>query len=367
MKVLYLNNFDSNDGWGEAGCGYALALESAGFDVVARRIVMNPSKQINPAVKHLLDKDIRNCTHCIQHVLPPFMDYTSKMKCYALCATETDNLHFTGWPERINLLDAGVCINEHQKQVFKQSGVVKPLFVVPHAIDVEKFQRNYKPLEQVKKAVKGSFTFLTIGELIKRKSLVPLLKAFHTEFSVSEPVELVIKTSSRSLSKEQTYQKCAEICSATKMALKLYPSIETYKKEVIITDYLPDEQLYRLYNSCDVFVQTSHGEGFSLPSVDAMGFGLSPIVPNWGGYREFISNETGWLIDVSEDVCFGDDNSLKNGFETWSVPDVLSLRRAMREAYSNYEVRKAKANNGLHRIFDFSYEKIGNKFHEVFN
>ena len=76
-----------------------------------------------------------------------------------------------------------------RKSEGKESGISVPQYVVPHAVDFEKFKGPFKNV------LDGAFFFYTIMEANNRKNLGALIKAFHTEFAIDENVQLVVKIS----------------------------------------------------------------------------------------------------------------------------------------------------------------------------
>lgn len=357
MKILYIGHFDRT-GYGQASIGNVLSLLAAGVDVVPKAIYNNNPPKI---IKDLAKQNLGGITHVVQHTLPSLMSFnTHKMINCGFFATESQNLLMSGWINRVNLLDRVYLINRESEDVVKRCGVKKPTFVIPHATDVNKFNRSYAPLEEIKERLRDKFVFYTIGENVTRKDFVSLLIAFHTEFTPNEPVELVIKTT-------PPFEKIHELCYKVKQGLRLYSDLERYKKELIITDYLSEDKLCGLHTMCDAYVSASHGEAWNLPAFDAMGFGKTPILSNVGGHRAFLTEEEGWLVQTHDTVCFNSDNTsydLHNGYDSWKTVDILKLRKTMREAYQNRTLREGKAGRGMDKIYRYTYEKVGKIFAE---
>lgn len=61
------------------------------------------------------------------------------------------------------------------------------------------------------------------------------------------------------------------------------------KNELIITGYIPDNQLIILYNTCSLFVYPSLHEGFGLPILEAMACGAAVICSNSSSLPELIA------------------------------------------------------------------------------
>ena len=73
---------------------------------------------------------------------------------------------------------------------------------------------------------------------------------------------------------------------------------------------VPDEQLAQLYQSCDVFVMPSRGEGFGIVYAEAAACGKPVIASNQGGATDaVIHSVTGFAVDptsveaVAEAAC----------------------------------------------------------------
>lgn len=369
---MYLGVYRDNTGWGEAAIRYILALDAAGVDVVCRPIKLNDAHPCLPErILQLEAKSSRGCNIVIQHILPHMMDFNGSFDAnIGLYFSETDSLKQSSWNERLNCMDTAWGCNEQMREAAISSGVTVPYSVFPIPCNMEDYQQQHKPLERIRHLKdEGQFVFYAIGEMVRRKNLQGLLKAFHTEFAPEEPVGLVIKTSKSGLPASETAKHVAVFCSEIKRGLKLYDGGQQhYKKEVVITDHLSGEEMCGLHAACDCFVQPSYGEAFSLPAFDAMAFGKTPIVSDWGGYREYVTNDTGWLVPTHPEQVFGVDDSLSDlftGYESWAMTDHASLRLAMRSAYEDWDLRQRKAQAGIEAASNFSYQKVGEAMREV--
>jgi glycosyltransferase involved in cell wall biosynthesis len=368
MKLLFLGVYRDGTGWGHAAIDYILALDKAGVDVVCRPIKLNNIKfPIPQRIAELEAKPADNCDVCIQHILPHMMEHCGDFKaCLGMFELETSSMIHTFWPEHINLMDAALLTSSHAKKICEESDVIKPQHVILHATDVEKYERDYTPLDIP--GTDGEFIFYTIGEMNNRKNIGAIIRAFHTYFDPSEPVSLVIKCSKYGLRPEDTLAELKNHCNKIKEGLKLYPKMEYYKPEILITNVVEDELIYRLHTTCDCFVSASCGEAWCIPAFDAMGFGKTPIVTNWGGFTDYITSETGWLVDSYMQQAFGGGDSFQSiytGRERWAVVDVDALGQCMRIAYEKKESRNWKAEKGKAAIKNFSHEVIGLKLRGV--
>lgn len=365
MKILYIGVYRDGTGWAQSALDYILAIDAAGLDVVARPVRLNAGK--NPIPNRILElekKSSKDADIVIQHVLPHQMDYCGNFKKnIAMYFTETSNFSSTNWANKINTLDEAWVPNSEAIKVSQESGVKVPVEAIPIPTDLSRFQKKYEKMDFAKE-LKGSFIFYTIGEATRRKNLGALLKAFHSEFRSTEPVELVIKSSQHGLTPEELKFNLTKYCTEVKQGLKLN---KEYKKEILITNRLSDDSIMRLHHSCDCFVSASFGEAWCIPAFDAMGCGKTPIVTNCGGFKEYMSNEAGWLVNSIQEPVFGMNkesfSDLYTANENWNAVSIADLKRCMREAY---ELRnESKAEFGINRVYDFGYENVGQHIKKV--
>jgi hypothetical protein len=53
------------------------------------------------------------------------------------------------------------------------------------------------------------------------------------------------------------------------------------------------------------------------------------------------------------------------GNEEWDAINIGELRKAMREAYEDKELREAKAKNGMSRVYNFSHIEVGTTMRDL--
>lgn len=366
MKILYINNYGDGTGWAYQGQDFILALDKAGVDVVPRRIILNKQSYIPQRILDLEQKSAVGCDIVIQHVLPHMMDYMGHLKNIGLFQSETSNFAKTMWPSKLNSMDEIWVTCQQQAIAAVNSGVTKKIRIIPQPCDTSKYSKSYKPLEIP--GTKDKFKFYFIGETNRRKGIEHLLKAFHLEFHPDEPVELVMKINSPGLSERDSIAHMNHYCNEIKNGLKLWPSLDFYKKEIVIAEYLSPENIMRLHNDCDCFVMPSYGEAWCIPAFDAMAMGKTPIVTKNTGMEEYIKDSTGWIINSNKEPVFGmmdTFNDLYTGREDWYRADVIDLCHLMRAAFECTTTRGEKSKNGIDAAYKYSYEKIGQQMKEI--
>lgn len=376
MKVLYISNYKDGTGWGNAATDYILAMDSVGMDVVCRSISFNGGKgEVHPRILELERKSIRHSNVCIQHLLPHMLDYNGRFeKNISLYESETSNFKSSRWTEYINTMDEAWVVNKQMAEASLSSGVESPIRIIPHTFDTSKYDKEYKPLDIPYMDTENRFVFYFIGEAIRRKNIFALIKAFHLEFDVDEPVDLIIKASKGGMSDEDCGQYIKELCDTVKQNLKLYPSNDLYKSEFITTGFLDSEKMMRFHRTMDCFVMPSYGEAWCLPAFDAMAMGSTPICTNVGGMSDFLSDGGGTLVDGVLEPAFGMTETFQDlytGREDCVSVNVRKLQKAMRRMYYLASISDSKYTNlqrqGREIANKYSYENIGNKIKEALN
>lgn len=180
------------------------------------------------------------------------------------------------------------------RKAFVASGVkYNKVQVVPNGVSPELFTPfgDNLPLNTFKR-----FKFLFVGGTIYRKGIDVLIEAYLSAFTSEDDVCLIIKDmGGDSFYKGQTAkEKIQEIQS------------DANAPEIIYIDsYLSEDEMQQLYRSADVFVSPYRGEGFSLPTLEAMASGLPVVVTRGGATDDFVDESVGWLIN-STNTNIGD-------------------------------------------------------------
>jgi len=234
-------------------------------------------------------------------------------------------------------------------------------------VDTEKFHKSY-PGTSLRQQYPADFLFFTMGEWNERKDYESLIKAFHIAFAPEDSVQLVIKTGIPGKSPQEAAQIITSFCTDVKNKLRLYPSPDHYKKEVLILDRLPDEVIYSLYNDCDCFVTTSHGEGWSLPTIDALGFGIPIIAPEHTAFMDYLYDSPNSLIVAYDEPCYGEMNQipyLHTARENWWTVDIEDLVGTMQFLYRNPRIARDNWRVYSEKINEYSYQCVGNQIQSL--
>lgn len=356
LSILAIGPIFSNDGWSKAFKEFSKALIATGHNVKLKNIFTCNRYE------DCTDMDILSHTtgeydsydYVIQNCMPHLFSYDGRFgKNVAWLPFETffwQNV----WPSQIKLMDSVWTPCRYSDQCLKESSSPKHTAIIPVPTNVEKFDGKYDGIIPPD-YIDDKFLFYFIGEDIHRKNLDLLIRAFHCEFHRSEPVELVIKTSRPGLNEDSAYSYLLEKCDKIKTKLSLYPDSSYYKKELIITERLSEEEIYALHQQCHAFVMPSAGEGFNLPAADAAGFGNKVIMTDTG-----CSQFAHHLVRAYRTRVYTDDKPMHDLFtsnEEWLDINQKDLQLAMRWAFKTRD--KIDLSKKSQVIEELSYKKIG--------
>ncbi len=237
---------------------------------------------------------------------------------------ETDHIP-AEWVRQANLMDEVWVTSSFNEKTFRDSGVTRPIYIVPLGVDPNYFNpdiNSYRP--------KRIFTFLSIFEWGERKAPEILLKAFNDEFSASEDVVLICKTSNSDAS-----------VSISQQVSQLGLSNRGGQIIFSINDIVPTYQLGVLYRSADCFVLPTRGEGWGMPILEAMACGLPVIATNWSSQTDFMNEQNAYPLQVEKLIPAIAKCPYYTGFK-WAEPSYEHLRYLMRYVYEHREEAEQK-------------------------
>jgi len=292
--------------------------------------------------KGIPSNEIRNCRNLwVTNYWPPVIKKVPPRALWAAMSI----WEYSHVPEKI------VSVLSQASEVWTTSGFSRDAFVrsgldparihiVPAGIRPE----IYRPGGRVEDLLptEKPFRFLFVGGTIPRKGVDLLLRAYERAFSPRDPVSLVIKDlGNQSLYQGQT---CAEILSSW--------NHRPGAPEVVYLDashVWDEQQMADLYRSCDVFVSAYRGEGFSLPTLEAMGCGLPVIVTAGGPTDDFVDESVGWRIPSEKQPIGRRIMELECSETAFQLePEIDALARLLREAFESGDLR-CKGERGVAR------------------
>jgi glycosyltransferase involved in cell wall biosynthesis len=112
-----------------------------------------------------------------------------------------------------------------------------------------------------------------------------------------------------------------------------------------------------LYNSVDINVSASSGEGFGLATIESMACGIPNIGPDCSSFTELIGNDSdlsknrGWLVDI------GEWQMIQDGSERFLVNE-KDLAMKMKMAFTDNSMREKFSENCIEWSKNYTWEKI---------
>ena len=357
MKILYIGHYADGTGWGDACINNILAMDAVGINVVPRAITYESINFPYPErIKQLEQQSSYGCDICIQHTLPHLYNYNSAYKNIGFLAVESTNFKDTGWQHFANLMDEIWVPSMTSRAACRLSGVKTKLSIVPHSLNIDTYIKH-KTINKIKE-LENTFNFIFVGEFIERKNIQALIRAFHMEFNINEPVNLFIKTS------KQHSDSIAKYCDSIKNGLKLR---KEYKKEIIISGKLNTQDYLSVFKQCHSFIMPSRAEGFCIPALEAMCLGIPVIYSDNTGLTDFAY---GTKVSSNMTPCFGAVDTvpyLDNSNSQWAEINIQELSIAMRNAYMKWNTKIAEQESlaAIQQAKKYSHENIGKQIKDI--
>jgi len=197
---------------------------------------------------------------------------------------------------------------------FYYSGVDRPIYVIPHGVDINYFNRIIPPRYDFKE-----FTFLMLHNWIVRKNAVNTITTLAIEL-FNDEYKLLIHTTKEG---ERVIRRDVH---------------KKYLRNVVFsTELLPYDELASIYNSADAFILNSYGEGCGLPLLEAGACGLPLIVPYWSGYIDYLDKYP-YYYNISRVGYAGPFQEHRGTLMTIPSEDPhVELRTQIRQVYDHPE------------------------------
>ncbi|MCK4891106.1 MAG: glycosyltransferase family 4 protein [Candidatus Pacebacteria bacterium] len=181
---------------------------------------------------------------------------------------------------------------------------------------------------------KKSFNILFIGRLEGRKNLINLVKAFGL-FVKSYKLPQIRTNALQG--KQATSYKLILVGKRGFGFAEIKKAIQksSHKDNIVLKGYISEEEKEELYKKADLFVLPSLYEGFGLPILEAMSYGV-PIICSDASSLPEIAGDAALLIDP--------DN-------------IEEIAEAINKVFRDDDLKKKMIKTGFENVRRFSWEK----------
>lgn len=242
-----------------------------------------------------------------------------------------------------NNFDAVIVPDTFLVEVYANSGVQIPIFVLPIGLYLEEFLQ-----QPIKHHLNKPFTFGLSAGFWPRKNQDLLIDAFIQEFGDNPGVQLLLqgRFGDNNVQKDIT----------EKIAKSKAPNIKFINKIFTQHEYI------NFMKSLDCYAFLSQGEGFSITPREALALGIPCIITNNTAHKTIC--DTGLVNSVpAEQLVPAYYKNIFNKLCGFHFNCTLhDAKKALREVYQNYSLYLQKAHKARNWVKQYSQSTLKNKY-----
>jgi glycosyltransferase involved in cell wall biosynthesis len=366
MRALKIISWGDTTGYAVAAKSYVRALLNAGIDLTWSPMITGlgiyelytaqhwPSPELAKVCNREIDYDTV-LIHTVPEYYPSLIEQERRpgRRILGYTVWELERLP-DHWAAIINRLDGVIVPCQWNVQVFRDSGVTIPIHVVPHLSQFDYLpptkEEDLRALDLHLGSALASnpFVFYTVGYWSHRKAPYLALKAYWQAFNEDEPVLMVIKTSTKDITRWHRHWRNAfrlRHPSPQKTVKDMARLEGHFAPVVLITDEsLSDAQIQALHETGDCFVSLTRTEGWGLGAFEAARLGRPVVMTGYGGQLDFLDPKLSWLVDY-EMVPVHEPTWSANYRSTdqWAEPSVAQAALHMRAIFEQAAQARKKA------------------------
>jgi glycosyltransferase involved in cell wall biosynthesis len=231
---------------------------------------------------------------------------------YIYSMYESDKIH-DEWTKNINKYYDGVIVpDEWVKEVYENSGVLKPIYVIPIPIDLDEIKVHKNKKNDV-------FTFGINSYYENRKNHSGVIESFVNLYGNDTKYKLKVRGRGG-----YTYEN-------------LYEKYKDCSNVIIEMSELDTKEMCEWYEDIDCYILASEGEGYSLTPRESIINGIPTILSDCSSHKTLI--KTGGVLGVE---VSGKKPSFKKGlFNDYVGNDYIidneNIKKSMVEMVNNYD------------------------------
>jgi len=303
------------------------------------------TEALSPAVQRLARREMERVDVTLRNLYPP---RTAAMQgtIRAIGPYGWEESRFPEpWIDRFNdRLDLLFAMSSYVQRHLRVNGISLP--IITTGIVVEEILSV--PAEPLPWPLPEGFRLLHISSAFPRKGVAKLFEACRMLSASSKPFVLVLKTfpnpHNRVASLLETY--------GFQLSRTAEPGVAYYKLEKMQLLWIDRElslpQMRALYESCNLLVAPSYGEGFGLPMAEAMLCSLPVATTAYGGQRDFCTPQTAWLFDFDFALA---ETHMELSDSLWAEPVAGSIAEIItRAAAASVQEKRQRCESARRQI-----------------
>jgi len=239
-----------------------------------------------------------------------------------------------------------IAMSPNAHKLFKTHSL-KPNTYIPHSIDTTFFKpMNKNKAKQRFNFPAGSFIFGIVGtNLTARKNLPGQLLAFSHFLQITKAKNCFLYLHTA------IYEEIASSFDIQYLieTLNIKDNIIIPRPQQYLLNNIANNKMLDIYNSIDVLMNCSYGEGFGIPIIEAQSCGKPVIATNCSA-MPYTCGKGGILIKKIQPYC----DSGHMGW--WGIPDVGEIVEAMIMLYEDKELRKDLSHKAIENAKKYDWK-----------
>lgn len=194
---------------------------------------------------------------------------------------------------RVNEADEVWVPSTWNKENFMESGVTKPIKIMPLGIDTNLYRPDSPCLTEWKEQL-NSFVVLMVFGWSLRKG-IDLIRAYFEAFTWDDDVSLLVCTRYMGRTEDEAKRYVINFFEND-----IYSQLKNPKPPhcALFLGVADPEDMPKIYSLADVNWSMTRGEGWDRPAMEAGASGKIVIRPDYGAYKDFLNDDTAVLIPV---------------------------------------------------------------------
>lgn len=355
-NILYIGQYGDSTGLGASSRRYIEYLASNNkYNLAIRPIYVTSDTNNKNNYDEYENNSYKTYDTLIQHVFPEYIEYNSVFgKNIAITEIETRNIRHSGWIDKLNLMDEIWVASKFSADSLIDSGVNKPIRIIPEPYNIKKYTDTK---DSFFKYTDKPFIFYTIGEYAEKKNIKTAILAYLLEFNQKDNVKFFIKTSHVRKKNEDLENLIKYDMSNIKNIIRKPPN--DYPDIDVLCGNLSDNDLIRLHQSSDCYINCARADGFGANAVEAALCDSVVINTKNIGSSTYFNKTNALMLNSVEVPVLSSYSPLKNIFtiyEKWFEPSINDLRISMRQAYNlSLNQRTELSNNFNKNLFTYDF------------